>query len=189
MDPSSPASSPFGSTTTQATPGSPLDTAPATASEQITPTSESSPQIPSTAGKTKKEAQFAKDMPPLNISGSPGIATPKTTNSNSNYFENLEEGKKAIQSLNKPGFVFLTNPVDEDNQRIERILGLSQFRDILGNMVFIKLDVDKDPKMLSHYGIYKTPSVVLYDSKGLMRKKIQSVSDMSYLLQEMRNLK
>jgi hypothetical protein len=184
-------STPFGATQPKA--GLPpfeatIQDSPAMASEVIPAPGETTAQPPSMPDMSKKEVQFSEGMPPMNISASPTIASMNPANPSTNYFENLEEGKKAIQNLKKSGVVFLTNPIDEDNQRIERILGLSQFRNLLSNMVFIKLDVDKDPMMLSHYGIYKTPSIVLYDSKGLLRKKIQSISDMNYLLQEIQNL-
>ena len=108
--------------------------------------------------------------------------------SSSQYYEDLSQGKQAIRNQKRPGIVFLTNPMDEDNQRVNQILKLSQFQDLLSDMIYIKVDVDKNPKALSQYGIYKTPSMVLYDSEGLMRKRIQSISDMNYLLKEIRRL-
>jgi len=98
------------------------------------------------------------------------------------YYENLSEGKKAIREQGKAGIVFLTNPEDEDNQRVEQIFGLSQFQDIFSEMIFIRIDVGSYPQALNNYGIYKTPSIVLYDSNGMLCNKIQCVSDMDYLL-------
>ncbi|MBN1901035.1 hypothetical protein JW926_06890, partial [Candidatus Sumerlaeota bacterium] len=217
MTSASPGASPFGATTTGKAPFGSPSAAPATnapspfgvtqqppsqppmtsaslagdspiAATGQTPGIDSPLQTSSAAGTTVKKNMFSEGMPPLNISGNTGVASPASQKPYGNYYETLDDGKKAIQDLNKPGFVYLTNPQDEDNQRVERILELGEFRNVLSGMVFIKLDVDKNPKMLSHYGIHKTPSVILYDSSGLMRKKIQSVSDMSYLLQELKML-
>ena len=103
-----------------------------------------------------------------------------------NYYEDLDVGKKAITDQKKPGFVFLTNPEDEDNQRVGQILNLPMFKEVLSGYIYIKVDVGKNPKVLSRYGIYKTPSIILYDSQGRMRRKIQSISDMNYLMQELK---
>jgi len=139
-------------------------------------------------GMQQAPQQASTGAPTAGIPGSsPGMQ--QTVMSSTNYFEDLDQGKTAIRSQNKPGFVFLTNPYDEDNQRINQILELTMFKEILKDFIFIKIDVEKNPNMLTHYGIYKTPSVILYDSKGLMRKKIQSLSDMNYFLQEIRKLK
>ena len=105
-----------------------------------------------------------------------------------NYYEDLDAGKKAITNQKKPGFVFLTNPEEEDNQRVAQIMTLPMFKEVLTRYIFIKIDVGKNPKVLSRYGIYKTPSIILYDSEGRMRKKVQSISDMNYLMQELKKI-
>ena len=103
-------------------------------------------------------------------------------------YTDLAEGKRAIRNQAKPGIVFLTNPGDADNQRVAKIFELPHYRRVMENAIFIKIDVSENRETLSRYALYKTPSIVLYDSKGRMRKKIQSVSDMGKLLAELEKL-
>lgn len=94
-----------------------------------------------------------------------------------------------MRNQGKRGFILIYNPMNEDNQRVEQILKLPQFQRELSDMVKVKIDVRDNISILSHYGFYKTPSVVMYDSKGKMQKKIHSISDMEYLLREIRKIK
>ncbi len=105
-----------------------------------------------------------------------------------NYYTDLENGEKAIRQYRLPGVVFLTNPLDEANQRLEQIFTQPYFKQLLAQRIFIKIDIRANAKALSHYGLYKTPSVVLYDSEGQMRKKIQRAADPHYLFTEIQKL-
>jgi len=114
------------------------------------------------------------------------IGTPVTTG---NIYSDVDEGKSAIRSQKKPGIVLLVTPQDLETQRVEKILQTPQFQTILKDMILIRVDVTKDPKIMSRYGIHKTPSLMLYDSKGMMRKKISSMTDVNSMMREFQSLK
>ena len=160
--------SPF--TAPQASPAAPPVSAPGAASPFAAAPGQASPFA---------APQASPAAPPVSSPGATGVT---------NYFEDLEAGKKAIVDQKKPGFVFLTNLDDEDNQRVAQIMTLPMFKEVLSKYITIKVDVGKNLKVLSRYGIYKTPSIILYDSEGRMRKKIQSISDMNYLMQELKKV-
>jgi hypothetical protein len=106
-----------------------------------------------------------------------------------NYISKIDEGLQAIKQERRPGILLLTNPRDEFDQRVELILALPAFKNAISNMVMIRVDIDNNPHAMMHYGFYKTPSFVLFDSEGNIRRKIQSVTDLESLLQELQNLK
>lgn len=106
----------------------------------------------------------------------------------SNVYTDLDAGKRAIRTQQKPGIVFLTNPREADNQRIARILETPQYRQVLDKVILITVDVSENKDALTRYALYKTPSIVLYDSKGRMRKKLHNVSDVTKLLAEINQL-
>jgi|GEM_PF-1830403 len=146
---------------------------------------------PSTTEETQKSAEFKVGLPPLLTSETLSISAVPATTLFSPYgvFDKIDEGLQAIKQERRPGILLLTNPRDEFDQRVELILGLPAFKNVIPNMVIIRLDIDKDPQAMMHYGFYKTPSFVLFDSEGNVRRKIQSVTDIESLLQEFKNLK
>jgi len=146
---------------------------------------------PSISGAEQKRAEFKEGLPPLLTSGTLSIAAAPATPliPSPIVFDKIDEGLQAIKQERRPGILLLTNPRDEFDQRVELILALPVFKNAISNMVMIRVDIDKDPRAMMHYGFYKTPSFVLFDSEGNLRRKIQSVTDLESLLQELQNLK
>nr|HQH12952.1 hypothetical protein [Candidatus Sumerlaeota bacterium] len=109
--------------------------------------------------------------------------------STSQIYESLEAGQKAIAQSKLHGVVFFTNMRDEADQRIGRILEQPRFKAELERLIFIRLDADRQRQAMSSFGFYKSPSIVLINSDGSIRKKIQSVSDVDALYLDLQNMK
>jgi hypothetical protein len=146
---------------------------------------------PSISGEEQKRAEFKEGLPQLLTSGTLSIAVAPAPPliPSPGVFDKIDEGLQAITQERRPGILLLTNPRDEFDQQVELILELPAFKNAISNKVMIRVDIDKDPRAMMHYGFYKTPSFVLFDSEGNIRRKIQSVTDLESLLQELKNLK
>lgn len=169
--------SPFALAKTPAAGQPPLDIATAPAPAMSLPPLETSPQT-----SPFQQPPLVGDSP---ITAAPVAAVPAAPQ----VYESLEAGQKAIAQSRLPGVVFFTNMRDEADQRIGRILELPRYKDILDRLIFIRLDADRQRQAMSSFGFFKSPSIVLINSDGSVRKKIQSVSDVEALLVDLQNLK
>jgi len=138
---------------------------------------------------TPQTSPFQQSQPPI-TGAVPFVSVPAASaSSTSQIYESLEAGQKAIAQSKLHGVVFFTNMRDEADQRIGRILEQPRFKAELERLIFIRLDADRQRQAMSSFGFYKSPSIVLINSDGSIRKKIQSVSDVDALYLDLQNMK
>ena len=102
----------------------------------------------------------------------PPTAAPKTKGASVLWLSSLDEAMKTAREENKPILAYLFSPLVPRCGEVESTVFSDEFRTRLGNkVVWLKLDVASDPRILTQFGIYKVPAVLLLSAKGEEQRK------------------